>query len=121
MVRDGVLAPNPRCLCLIIDNKVSTIDIEGLGQAGGRAVAMASHREVPNVVCTELVSWASHTTKSHRSWRQETPYMYSYKSVKTAPLYAIPTPSLIFSPWLAMRLSACRGLEWNGSNMSDGG
>ena len=38
--------------------------------------------------------------------------MHSYKSVKTAPLYAIPTPSLNFSPWLAMRFSA-----WNGVNV----
>ena len=49
--------------------------------------------------------------------------MHSYKSVKTAPLYAIPTPSLIFSPWLAMRFSAWNGgmgLEWHGTQISDG-
>ena len=34
--------------------------------------------------------------------------MHSYKSVKTAPLYAIPTPSLIFSPWLATNVGKIR-------------
>ena len=47
---DAFSACESRCLCLVMGSKVSTINIEGLEQAGGRLVAMASHREVPKVV-----------------------------------------------------------------------
>ena len=77
-------------------SKVSIINIEGLEQARGRLVGSGSHREVPNVVGTELAAWASHATKSRRAWRLETPYTHSKKSEITRPLYAIATPSSIF-------------------------